>query len=63
MQNCFSLEIKLLFCLCYVFTKILHVSTSKSTTFSIYADFEQRKAFDGENRKCWSSGIFMTYIF
>ena len=36
---------------------------SKHTTFSIYADFEQRKAFDGENRKCWSSGVFMTYIF
>jgi len=36
---------------------------SKNTTFSVYADFEQRNAFDGESRKCWSSGLFMTYIF
>ena len=36
---------------------------SKNTTFAVYADFEQRTAFDGENRKCWSSGVFMTYIF
>ena len=36
---------------------------SKNTTFAVYADFEQRTAFDGESRKCWSSGVFMTYIF
>lgn len=36
---------------------------SKQTTFAVYADFEQRTAFDGESRRCWSSGAFMTYIF
>ena len=36
---------------------------SKNTTFAVYIDFEQRTAFDGVSRKCWSSGIFWTYIF
>ncbi len=36
---------------------------SKQTTFAVYLDIEQRTAFDGTNRKCWSSGVFMTYIF
>ena len=38
----------------------LSINFSKKTSFSVYADFEQRTAFDGENRSCWSSGIFMT---
>lgn len=41
----------------------LSFAFSKQTTFAVYADFEQRTAFDGESRKCWSSGLFMTYIF
>lgn len=36
---------------------------SKHTTFAAYADFENRTAFDGKSRNCWSSGVFMTYIF
>lgn len=33
--------------------------------FSIdaYANFEFRKAFDGTNRNCWSSGAFLTCLF
>ncbi len=38
----------------------LSIEYSKTTSFSVYADFEQRTAFDGENRKCWSSGVFVT---
>lgn len=41
----------------------LTLDYSKNTTFSVYADFEHRNAFDGKSRKCWSSGVFMTYIF
>lgn len=36
---------------------------SKHTSLSTYIDFEGRTAFDGTSRKCWSSGVFMTYIF
>lgn len=36
---------------------------TKNTSFAVYVDFEQRKAFDGVSRKCWSSGIFWTYTF
>ncbi len=41
----------------------LSIEYSKTTSFAVYADFEQRTAFDGENRKCWSSGVFMTTYF
>ena len=41
----------------------LSLEFSKNTTFSVYIDFEQRTAFDGTSRKCWSSGVFMSYIF
>lgn len=36
---------------------------SSHTTFDAYLNIESRTAFDGENRKSWSSGLFMTYIF
>ncbi|MCR4823545.1 MAG: hypothetical protein K5873_11815 [Treponema sp.] len=36
---------------------------SKNTTFSVYVDFEHRRAYDGVSRKCWSSGVFWTYAF
>ncbi len=36
---------------------------SRNTSFAAYTDLEQRKAFDGETRNCWSGGVFMTYIF
>ncbi len=41
----------------------LTLAFSKNTTFAVYVDFEQRTAFDGESRSCWSSGLFMTYTF
>ncbi|WP_407426987.1 hypothetical protein [Treponema sp.] len=36
---------------------------SKHTNFAVYFDFEQRTAFDGVSRKCWSTGLFWTYTF
>ena len=36
---------------------------SKNTTFSAYLNYENRKAFDGKTRNCWSTGLFMTYVF
>lgn len=36
---------------------------SKNTSFAVYVDFEQRTAFDGISRKCWSSGVYWTYTF
>lgn len=36
---------------------------SSHTTFDVYVNLESRTAFDGTNRKCWSSGFFMTYVF
>ncbi len=36
---------------------------SKNTSFAVYIDFEQRTAFDGTDRKCWSTGLFWSYVF
>ena len=36
---------------------------TKNTNFAAYIDIEHRKAFDGKSRKCWSTGLFWTYIF
>ncbi|MCQ2241920.1 hypothetical protein [Treponema sp.] len=36
---------------------------SSHTTFNAYLNLESRTAFDGQNRKAWSSGLFVTYIF
>lgn len=33
------------------------------TSFAAYFDYEHRTAFDGKGRKCWSTGLFWTYIF
>lgn len=36
---------------------------SKHLTFDAYVNLEDRKAFDDQNRKCWSTGVFATYVF
>ncbi|MBQ0038947.1 MAG: hypothetical protein KBS64_00790 [Treponema sp.] len=36
---------------------------SRNTTLDAYVNLESRNAFDGTNRKCWSSGIFISYVF
>lgn len=36
---------------------------SKNTTLAVYFDYESRTAFDGKTRKCWATGLFVTYIF
>ena len=41
----------------------LTFEVSKHTNLAVYVDFEHRTAYDGVSRKCWSSGIFWTYIF
>ena len=41
----------------------LSFTYSKNTSFAVYVDFEQRTAFDGISRKCWSSGVYWTYTF
>ena len=45
-----------------VMLKSLLIS-NPDTTFDVYVNLESRTAFDGTNRKCWSSGFFMTYVF
>ena len=39
------------------------LTVSKNTSFAAYFDFENRRAFDSTTRNCWSTGLFMTYIF
>ncbi len=41
----------------------LNYAVSKNTTITAFFDFENRKAFDGTSRDCWSSGMFVSYVF
>lgn len=36
---------------------------SRNTSIDAYLNLEDRTAFDGKNRKSWSSGLFVTYVF
>lgn len=36
-------------------------SFDKNNTFAAYFNWEDRNAFDGENRVCWSTGAYWTY--
>lgn len=33
------------------------------TSFTVYLNLEERTAFDGVSRGCWSSGVYVTYLF
>ena len=41
----------------------LKYMVSKALSLDGYFNFEKRKAFDGEDRNAWSTGIFCTYKF
>lgn len=36
---------------------------TRNTDVSLYLNFEERTAFDGVSRGCWSSGVFINYKF
>ncbi|MCR5218521.1 hypothetical protein [Treponema sp.] len=41
----------------------LDFSLDKQTSFTVYLNLEERTAFDGVCRGCWSSGVYVNYVF
>ena len=39
----------------------LSLDINDKNVVSIYLDYENRKAFDGKVRDCWTTGVYWTY--